>query len=119
MKTIKFTTIQQIYEATKGSQLTGQQLINRRANINGEWQDFEVSEELSEEINNKIVEVLGGQQRTKRTIKNVLNYSKPQHWGLNRIHIEKYGNSPIKFSYCAGQDYPGELQTIRKYLINN
>jgi hypothetical protein len=112
----KFTTLTELFEATKGHQLSAQELINRRSMINGEWQNFEVSDELSEEINDKIIEVLGGQHRTKNTMYNVLRRSSPQHWGLGRIFIEKYGDSPIRFSYCAGQDYPAELAQIRKYL---
>jgi hypothetical protein len=112
----KFTTLQELFEATKGSQLSAQQLINRRAFINGEWSDFEVSDELSDEITEKILEVLGGQSRTRINMRYTLRRATPQHWGLARIFIEKYGDSSIRFSYCAGQDYPAELQQIRKFL---
>jgi hypothetical protein len=112
----KFTTLEELFEATKGHQLSVQEVINRRAHINGEWQGFDLSEELSEEIINRTVEVLGGQHRTKYAMYNTLRRSTPQHWGLARIFIEKYGDSPIRFSYCAGQDYPAELAQIRKYL---
>jgi hypothetical protein len=112
----KFTTLEELYSATNGHQLSAQELINRRSMIYGEYQNFEVSDELSEEINGRIIEVLGGQHRTKNTMYNTLRRSTPQHWGLCRIFIEQYGDSPIRFSYCAGQDYPAELAQIRKYL---
>lgn len=111
-----FNTLSELFQAANGPQLNAQELINRRSHINGEWQDFQVSDELSAEINDRIVEILGGQAKTMNTIRRVLRYSTPQHWGLARIFVEKYGESPIRFSYCAGQDYPAELAQIRKYL---
>lgn len=111
-----FNTLLELFTAAKGHKINAQELINRRAHINGEWQNFTVSDELSAEINDKIVEVLGGQAKTMNAIRRVLKYSTPQHWGLGRIFLESYGGETPKFRYCAGQDYPAELQQIRKYL---
>jgi len=111
----KFTTLLELFIAANGHQINAQEIINRRGHINGEWQDFTVSDELSAEINDKIVELLGGHAKTMNAIRRALRYY-PQHWGLGRIFLESYGGENPRFRYCAGQDYPAELQTIRKYL---
>lgn len=98
-------------------QLTAQQLINKRVCLKGEgWANIELTTELKDYICNQIAETLGGRQATKQNVKNTLLYSTPQHWGLNRIFINKYGDDFIKISYCAGQDYTAETNTIRKFL---
>ena len=111
-----FNTLSELFAAANGHQINAQEVLNRRAYINGEWQNFEVSEELSAEINDKIVDVLGGHGKTMNAIRRALRYSTPQHWGLSRIFLESYGGEIPRFRYCAGQDYPSELQAIRKYL---
>lgn len=111
-----FNTLPELYAAANGRQINAQEILNRRANIDGEWQDFTVSDELSAEINDKIVELLGGHGKTMNAMRRVLRYSTPQHWGLGRIFLESYGGENPRFRYCAGQDYPAELQQIRKYL---
>jgi len=42
-------------------------------------------------------------------------YSRPQHWGLSRIVIEKHGEE-ARLAYIAGQDYPTEIATIRNAI---
>jgi hypothetical protein len=111
-----FNTLEEIFEATKGSQFTAQQFINRRANIDGVWQDFEVSNDLRLKISNEIADLYGGHLKTRFAVEFSLNSCRPQHWGLSRTILEKYGDSPARFSYCAGQDYTSELASIRKAL---
>jgi len=100
----------------KNNQLNAQQVINKRAFINGDYQNFELSTEASLELVDMILDILGGRSQTKSNMKSTLLYSTPQHWGLGRLLFAKYGDSPVRLSYCAGQDYPGELSTIRKFL---
>lgn len=57
----KFNTLQEILDAANGHQISVQMLINKRAYTNGEHQNFEMSDELNEEIICKTLEVLGGQ----------------------------------------------------------
>jgi hypothetical protein len=98
-------------------QLTAQQLINKRVYLKGEgWSNIELTTELKDYICSQIVEILGGRQATKQSIKNTLLYSTPQHWGLDRIHVDRYSDNFIKISYCAGQDHTLETNTIRKFL---
>ena len=114
MKT--FNNIEELMAATKGSQLNAQAVINKRAHIDGEWQNFETTDNFDESFIDTVVNLLGGQHATKRNIRYALQFGTPQHWGLTRIMCAKYGESPCRWSYCAGQDYPAELSTIRKYL---
>ena len=62
----------------------------------------------------------------KDVIKNIIGGNKqdrllwilrdaPQHWALARI---LYSTKRKNFSYCAGQDYPRELNQLRKYLYS-
>lgn len=111
-----FNTLEDIFEATKGSQFTAQQFINRRANIDGVWQDFEVSNDLRLKVGREIADLYGGREQSRWSIQVSINSCRPQHWGLSRTILEKYGDSPARFSYCAGQDYRYELSEIRKAL---
>lgn len=98
-------------------QLTAQQLINKRVYLKGEgWVNIELSAELKDFICSEIAETLGGRQTTKQSIKNTLLYSTPQHWGLDRIHVDRYNDNFIKISYCAGQEHKLETNIIRKFL---
>lgn len=114
MKT--FETIEELYEATKDHQLTAQQVINRRAFIDNDWQDFEVSEELEIQFSSDIAQLCEGQGNTKNKVFRALRTSRPQHWGLTRFFISKKPDNSFVWSYCAGQDYSAEIKQIRKYL---
>ena len=111
-----FNNIEELFTATDRQQLTAQEIINRRAHLCGEWQSFEVTQDFLNDFIESICDILGGHQRTKSDIRFNLRRSTPQHWGLSRIILSKYGENPCRWSYCAGQDYPSEITTIRKYL---
>lgn len=115
MKT--FNTYAEILEATKGHQVTAQELINGRTYVNDEgWQTITLTADLKEKLCNDIADTLGGGKDTKMQVKRQLLFSTPQHWGLSRIFLEQYnGNEPF-VSYCAGQDYPSEVKTIRNAI---
>lgn len=114
MKT--FNTIEELMTATNGRQLNAQEVINRREHVNDEWQDIELTQDFMSEFIESIVDLLGGRNNTKSDIRFNLRRSTPQHWGLSRIVLCKYGENPARWSYIAGQDYPSEISTIRKYL---
>lgn len=113
MKT--FNTYQELIEAT-GNQLTAQQVINKRVYIKADnWQAVEFTPEFMDHFNKDILNVIGGHQQTRARLRSVLEYSKPQHWALARIILNDYGQG-ARFTYCAGQDHPAELQQLRNYL---
>jgi len=113
MKT--FNSFEELLKDATG-QINAQEIINRRAYIGGVWQSFEVTEDFISEFIESVVSILGGQNRTKSDMRFNLRRTASQHWGLSRIILSKYGESPARWSYCAGQDYPSEIATIRKYL---
>ena len=95
MKT--FNNIEELMAATKGSQLNAQAVINKRAHIDGEWQNFETTDNFDESFIDTVVNLLGGQHATKRNIRYALQFGTPQHWGLTRIMCAKYGESPCRW----------------------
>jgi len=97
-------------------QLSVQQLINKRAYFNtGKSGHNDFNFELTDDLINDVVDILGGTPRTKENIFYTLKNDTPQHWGLGRIF---YSETTKRFSYCAGQDYPAELNQIRTFLRN-
>jgi hypothetical protein len=120
MKTITTTTtvfesLKELFEASKGHQLTAQEIVNGRSYINGNWQDFEMTSEARDEAARVISETLGGWKATQQAVYNSLRWGRPQHWGLSRVFFREY-EGKILCSYCAGQDYPSELRAIRNAL---
>ena len=117
-----FDSLEQIYaECNSGQrhQITAQEIINRRTFVQGEWQTIDLTDKCEDELVSAILDVLGGWAKNQPRMARAIRFSKPQHWGLSRIFIEKYGDpatSPLRISYCAGQDYPWELKQIRQYL---
>lgn len=114
MKTFK--TLEQI-KKFEVQQVTAQQLLNGRMYLkNKGWNNIKLTDELKEVIINSIVEILGGQRKTKEIIYRKLHNEKPQHWGLDRIFISQYKKHPARLSYCAGQDYTWEVREIRNAI---
>jgi hypothetical protein len=113
MKT--FNTLQELYDATQPHQVTAQHVINRRAWVEGEWQDIELSPELHQSMCDDISELFGGRQATKDAIYRRLYRERPQHWGLDRTVIFDYGRG-AKWRYITGQDQTWEDRQIRNDL---
>lgn len=114
MNTQRFTTLTDLYNAVgENGQVTAQQIINERINLVGQgWTNVEVSSNLKVEVAEIVSELLGGFKKTKESVRFNLLHTRPQHWGLDRIILCKRGERMF-FSYCAGQDYPSEIKTIR------
>jgi len=89
-------------------------LINQTIYINGiGW--IKTNDLLTDDLIDQVCELLGGHSKTKEKIFNVLRRQKFNKWYLERIN---YNFKRKCFTYCAGQDYPAELQEIRKDLVN-
>lgn len=114
MKT--FSTLDELFAAANGHQVTGQELINGRTHVFGEWQDILLSDALKNEVICQISELFGGRETSKSYIRYNLRSSKPQHWGLSRVVISKYKDSPARLEYITGQDFTYESRVIRNYL---
>lgn len=96
---------------------TLQNLISKRAKgAAGNWQDADLS--LTIEQANQFMKVFGERcsQKTKAILTHAIkdNFSHVRSAGiLDRVRFDDNG---IPCSYCAGQDYPGEVAYIRNYI---
>lgn len=109
MYTIDKNTLEKVNNFTLYNMLT------KRVNINGEgWQHVEIDEQFFNESINQIVSLIGGRKETKEKIKHILSNNIVTGWFTERITFCKHTN---KFDYTAGQNYPAELQSIRKTLL--
>ena len=121
MKTLK--SLAQAIKLNKG-QLTATQILNGNIYTVKGWERFNVTDELRENVAQQIVEILGGQYKTKNRVFNAIKYGGVSHWGLDRMLIDTRVNyqdkrkKDIVISYCAGQDYPYECNVIRTDLKN-
>lgn len=99
------------------NQVTAQQVVNQRLyNKETGWADVVIDGELRSKMANQVSQLLGGRGDTRDAVDRNLYFNKPQHWGLERIVLEQYGDNPPRWAYIAGQDYPAEVRTIRNYL---
>ena len=117
MRTLK--SYKQINRICGGRQINAQSVLNGRIKtVSKGWESVKLSEDFKELLTNDIANSLGGRYKTKQSIcRNLKSDLTPQHWGLSRLMLEG-GKSEFYWSYCAGQDYPYELQQIRNSLRN-
>jgi hypothetical protein len=102
--------------ASKGYDVTLQNIKSKRIrDIEHGWKDWNY--ELTDTDINQISTLLGGQYRTQNIVANKLRYLNelPSNWCFDRIHFCKHSK---RWAYCAGQDYPSELNTIRAWFRN-
>lgn len=114
MKT--YTTLEELYQDAHPAQLTAQAILNGRGILHGTYQDFQISPELREQVVDKLTDSIGGRGDTPNRVRRSLAWERPQHWGLERFLLVKYGDRPAYLSYCAGQDQTWEMREIRNYL---
>lgn len=93
---------------------TFQGLINGRLYIGGQWRDVELSDELNTQVLDDVAEKLGGRkpEQLRRALETAFS-GQLQHWAFSRI---QYSALTGNWCYIAGQDYVGELNTIRAWL---
>ena len=89
-------------------------LNHNRASINGiGWTDIVVDETFKAESLRKIVDIIGGREATKAKVLHNLTSNKVNGWFMQRfIYMPKHDI----WTYCAGQDYVGEITSIRRKL---
>ena len=124
MKTIKveakeltqFENLDELFTAAGSHQVTGQEILNERSHVFGKWQEIAISDELREQVINRIVDQSGGRHTTKAQVYRTLRNGRPQHWAIRRFLLSKYGDSHAHLSYCAGQDMTYEMRALRNEL---
>jgi len=104
--------------AVRPDNFTLQNVASQRMYIDGQHQNVTI--ELTDQDKKDIAGVLGGRGYSKTAINRFLN-SFPNiglsAWWLERIMYNTYQGKG-RWSYCAGQDYPHELNLIRKDIRN-
>jgi len=101
--------------ANEGNEITLSAIKSKRAYISNNWQPFEYT--LTDEDVENICDLLGGWHKTRNKVGYRLHSlsSIPYHWSFDRISFSKHTKS---WHYCAGQDYPSELSTIRNWFTH-
>ena len=114
-KRLTFATLEELHAVT--SQTTAQQVLNGRIHHNAHgWVDVDIAPELRKQVIDSVVEIAGGHHATRAAIRRNLENGNPQHWALDRMHVDKYGDNPAEVRYCAGQDYTYEMGQLRAAL---
>ena|SRR5690606_11776079 len=98
----------------KVTQFNLENLNHNRASINGiGWTDITIDETFKAESLQQIADIIGGREATKAKVLHTLSNSTVNGWFMQRfIYVPKYD----RWSYCAGQDYVGEIASIRRKL---
>ncbi len=115
MNTETKTTGNELLELVEsGKDITLQNIKSGRIYDNG-WKDWDY--QLNEMDVIGIATLLGGWEKTQNLVANKLRSlsTLPSHWAFDRIHFCKHSK---RWAYTAGQDYPSELATIRKWFTN-
>lgn len=100
----------------KVSQFNLDHLNHHRAPIIGKgWADVKIDPDFLEWSINETVKIIGGNEATKEKIKFILKNTPVNHWSLQKFIFSNY-ESGARWSYCAGQDYTGDICTIRNFL---
>lgn len=117
MKTI-ISNYTELQEFCGTHQITAQEVLNgitygkAEGQDKADWQDITIAPEFRKQIISDLCAVYGG--RKPDELKRAFNCTyPPQHWAIGRTFYEATG-----WAYCAGQDYPSELNQLRKYLYN-
>lgn len=88
---------------------------NRASIIGVGWSDIIIDENFKAESLQQIADIIGGRVATKEKVLRNLSNNKVTGWFMQRfIYMPKYD----RWSYVAGQDYVGELTSIRRKLSN-
>jgi hypothetical protein len=104
----------ELIELIKDNQTSIYNILNNRMYVKGTGHSQVVfNRELKDMILKLACNVIGGNKRL--SVRRFLAIGTYRHYALERIFIEGYDNK-ISVSYCAGQDYRGELQDLRNFI---
>jgi hypothetical protein len=109
------STQTELNELLKDNQINIYNVLNNRAHVKGIGHTaVKFTEEIKGIIFRLAVETIGGRNPLK--VRRFLNNGRHlKHFALERLILTNYDNK-IGLTYCAGQDYPAELQDLRKYI---
>lgn len=118
MRTKKFKTLSGLCRALYNNELTYSEFINRRAYFKdnkgwGMWCNFELDPKAEREYATGIAKVLWARPDEDK-IRAVLRYYGKDYGIFRRLW---YSRRYKHYDYCAGQDYTGEIRTLRKLIL--
>ena len=118
MRTRKFKTLSGLCRALYGNELTYSEFISGRAvmkNAKGyaEWCPFTLEAKARREYAEGIAKVLWAKPDEDK-IRAVLRYYGRSYGIFQRLW---YSHRYKRYEYCAGQDYTGEIRTLRKLIL--
>lgn len=122
MRTLK--TLKQALRLQNDGRLTAQDLLRGQLYTTRGWEYFKLDSQFKEELARAVSNALGGHNKTKEKVYNLIRWGSPSHWGLARVMITRRKDPKdkrrklIRVDYCAGQDYIFDLNEIRKDLRN-
>lgn len=102
--------------SAKVEQFNLEHLNHNRASIIGVgWSDIVIDENFKAGSLQKIADIIGGREATKAKVLRALTNNKVSGWFMQRfIYMPKHDI----WCYAAGQDYVGEITSIRRKLSN-
>lgn len=102
--------------SAKIEQFNLENLNHNRACIVGiGWTDITTDENFKSESLQQIADIIGGRAATKEKVLRTLTNNIISGWFMQRFI---YMPERDIWSYCAGQDYVGEIASIRRKLSN-
>lgn len=106
----------ELIELLKDNQISIYNVLNNRAHVKGIGHTrVEFSKPIKDLLFSSAVNTIGGRNGEKvRRFLNNGQYLK--HFALERLFVENYSDISVKYS--AGQDYPAELNSLRKYIYS-
>ena len=118
MRTKKFKTLSGLCRQLYGNEFTYSDFVNGRAVFKGGkygsmWCSFELDEKARREFAEGIAKVLWAKPDENK-IRAVLRYYGRDYGIFRRLW---YSRRYQRFEYCAGQDYSGEIRTLRKLIL--
>lgn len=111
-----FMTLDEIFKAAGAHQVTAQELLNGQTRVHDKWQEIELPHTLRGQICQRLSEMFGGVKATQERVYKHLMEEQRQNWGLQRVFLEKHGDRPAHLAYCAFQEMPREIKSIRNAL---
>lgn len=118
MKTKKFKTLSGLYRALYNSEFTYSNFVNGRAlfkdkEFGCKWCKFELDSKARREFAEGIAKVLWARPDEDK-IRAVLRYYGRDYGIFGRLW---YSIRYKRFEYCSGQDYTGEIRTLRRLIL--
>ena len=89
-------------------------LTTERAHLkNIGWSDIKIEDSFYLNSINEIVELIGGREKTKKTVRFRLKNEPCHHWCSEHF---VWSESRQVWTYVAGQDYDSEIKQIRRHF---